>query len=75
MAFFEPMPGNGGGGPHEPWCTSCRGPITAGQRSVRIDFANDPNGHRGLSGLYHEECSKPFQALARVVNLTSFSRF
>jgi hypothetical protein len=66
---------SGGSGPHGSWCTSCRGPITPEQRSVRIDFANDPQGHRGLSGLYHEQCGKPFRSLARVVNLNWFGRF
>jgi hypothetical protein len=65
----------GGGGPHEPWCTSCKSPITAEQQSVRIDFANDPHGHEGLSGLYHAECGKVFQSLARAINMLSFRPF
>lgn len=70
------MPSGGsGGGPEGPYCTSCREPIVEGQRGVRIDFNNDPQGHRGLSGLYHEQCSKPFAALARVANLNWFGRF
>jgi hypothetical protein len=64
-----------GGGSNDPSCTSCNGPITADQPSVRIDFANDPHGHRGLSGLYHEECGKPLRALANAFNMTWFSRF
>jgi hypothetical protein len=64
-----------GGGSNDPTCTSCRGPITAQQRSVRIDFANDPQGHRGLSGLYHQECGKVFQSLAHAMNALSASRF
>jgi hypothetical protein len=63
------------GGSNDPTCTSCHGPITADQRSVRIDFANDPHGYRGLSGLYHHECSKPFASLAHAMNMLSASRF
>jgi hypothetical protein len=66
---------SGGSGPYGPVCTSCREPITTGQRSVRINFENDPHGHRGLTGLYHEHCSKAFQALARVINLNWSGRF
>jgi hypothetical protein len=71
---FDPMP-SAGSGPHGPFCTSCREPIAAEQRSVRIHFDTDPHGHRGLSGLYHEHCSKPFASLARVINLNWFGRF
>jgi len=70
---FDPMP-SGGSGPEGPFCTSCREPITRGQRSVRIDFNTDPQGHRGLSGPYHEHCGKPFTSLARVINLNWFGR-
>ena len=66
---------SGGSGPHGPFCTSCQAPIADGQRSVRINFNNDPLGHRGLSGLYHEQCGKVFASLARVINMTSFGRF
>jgi hypothetical protein len=71
---FDPMPA-GGSGPSGPCCTSCREPITNGQRSVRIEFSHDPHGHRGLTGLYHDHCSKPFASLARVINLNWFGRF
>jgi hypothetical protein len=71
---FDPMP-SGGSGAHGPWCTSCRAPITTDQRSVRVDFATDPHGHKGLSGLYHEACSKPFASMARAINMLSFRRF
>jgi hypothetical protein len=71
---FDPMP-SGGSGPHGPWCASCRAPITTDQRSVEIRFITDPHGHRGMTGLYHVECSKPFQSLAHVVNLNWFGRF
>ncbi|HWV51004.1 hypothetical protein [Pseudorhodoplanes sp.] len=71
---FDPMPA-GGSGPHGPFCASCNEPIAKGERSVRIHFNNDPHGHRGLSGLYHEQCGKPFASLAHVVNVTSFKPF
>ena len=61
--------------PRGPWCASCKAPITEGQRRVRVHFANDPHGFRGLTGEYHDACSKPFQSLAHVVNLSWFSRF
>jgi hypothetical protein len=73
MAYYE-MPA-GGGGPNEPWCTSCKAPITEGQRSVRITFAHDPQGHRGLTGLYHEPCSKVFASLAHAINVLSSRPF
>ena len=74
LVAFDPMP-SGGSGSEGPFCNSCRAPITSGQRSVRIDFDHDPQGHRGLSGLYHEHCSKPFASLAKVINLNWFGRF
>ena len=74
MAYYE-MPAGGGGGPNEPWCTSCKAPITDGQRSVRITFHHDPHGHRGLTGLYHEQCSRPFKSLAHALNVLSFRPF
>jgi hypothetical protein len=58
--------------PRGPWCACCKEPITGGQRSVRVHFANDPHGFRGLTGEYHEACSKPFVSLAHVVNLKPF---
>jgi hypothetical protein len=70
------MPSGGsGGGPERPHCTSCGAPIAEGQRSIRVNFNHDPKGHRGLSGLYHEQCSKPFAAFARVMNLNWIGRF
>jgi hypothetical protein len=75
MAFDPtPMPG-GGGDPYEAWCSSCRNPITGGQRKVRVTFNTDPHGHKGLTGDYHAECSKPFESLARVVNMNPFGGF
>jgi hypothetical protein len=63
------------GGSNDPSCTCCNGPITTDQRSVHIHFATDPKGYRGMTGLYHEHCGKPFQAMARAINMLSFSRF
>jgi hypothetical protein len=42
---------------------------------MRVDFSNDPHGHKGLSGLYHEACGKRFASLARAINMLSFRRF
>lgn len=61
--------------PRGPYCASCKAPIAEGQRKVRIEFSDDPYGFRGLTGEYHEACGKPFQSLARVVNLNWFGRF
>jgi hypothetical protein len=66
---------SGGSGPHGPFCTSCHAPIVVGERSIRVDFKTDPQGHKGLSGLYHEQCGKPFASLARVINMDWFGRF
>lgn len=66
---------SGGSGPHGPFCTSCNAPIVEGERSIQIAFAHDPHGHRGLTGLYHERCSKPFASLARAINMLSFRPF
>jgi hypothetical protein len=63
------------GGSNDPSCTSCHGPITRDQRSVRLSFPNDPKGYRGFTGLYHEHCSKPFAEFARVLNMLSFRAF
>jgi hypothetical protein len=63
------------GGSNDPSCTSCNGPITSDQRSVRLSFPNDPNGYRGFTGLYHEHCGKPFAQFARVLNMLSFRGF
>ena len=65
----------GGGGPNEPWCASCKAPIAGEECGVRVNFATDPHGHQGLSGLYHERCSKSFASLARAINALSFRPF
>ena len=66
-----------GGGPPRgyPSCMACRQPIADGQRATRIDFRTDPDGTGGLSGLYHTVCSRPYQSLARVVNMNVWGRF
>jgi hypothetical protein len=61
--------------PHGPWCASCKAPIVKDQRSVHVHFDSDPQGFRGLTGEYHEACSKPFASLARAINAMSFRRF
>ncbi len=68
MYLDETLPGGGGGGP---FCCACREPIAKDQRVVRVRFATDPHGHKGLSGAYHAACSKPFASLAHVIDLTS----
>jgi hypothetical protein len=72
---FDPTPASGGGEPREPWCASCKAPITRDERSVRVHFDNDPHGFHGLSGEYHEACGKPFASMARVINLNWLGRF
>jgi len=42
---------------------------------MRVDFLNDPEGSRGLTGMYHQQCSKVFRSLARVVNMNPWSGF
>ena len=71
---YDPMPG-GGSGPHGPLCMSCGVLITEEQRSVYVHFNQDPNGYQGLSGLYHEQCSRPFASMARILNMNWFGRF
>jgi hypothetical protein len=61
----------GGGGDHDPWCRSCKQPIAKSQEMVRLNFPHDPNGAKELSGPYHAACSKPFDSLARAMNMLS----
>jgi len=65
--------GRGSNEPSGPWCTRCNLPI-ANEPSERIHFPDDPDGHRGLSGLYHQRCAKPFSSLARIANLNPWGR-
>ena len=60
-----------GGGQGGPSCRSCKRPFLEGERSTRITFANDPSGVQGLTGEYHVACSKPFDSLARAINMLS----
>jgi hypothetical protein len=73
MAYF----GTIGGDPPRRYssCLACKQPITDGQHSTRVEFQNDPDGSAGLSGLYHTACSRPYQSLARVVNMNPWTRF
>ena len=68
VMLFDSSEG-GGEGPSGPECPSCRRPINDSDASERITFPHDPHGHRGLSGLYHVGCAKPFASLARIMNL------
>lgn len=61
--------------PRGGWCLACKRPLENGQPTVRIDFQTDPDGQRGLSGLYHKLCGKPFSELAKVINLNPWARF
>ncbi len=56
--------------PRGPRCASCHEPLVDGQRVRHVHFSNDPHGFRGLTGKYHEACSRPFVSLAHVINLT-----
>jgi hypothetical protein len=69
---FDPL---GGGDPGTPWCRACKKPIMSGQPSARVHFDSDPNGVRGLSGMYHKPCSRPFQSMAHVMKLMSRGYF
>ena len=61
--------------PRGGWCLGCKRPLENGQPTMRIDFQTDPDGQRGLSGLYHKLCGKPFSELAKVINLNPWARF
>jgi len=53
-----------GGGQSGPVCRSCKAPIHKNERFTRITFVNDPDGTKGLTGEYHDLCSKPFASIA-----------
>jgi hypothetical protein len=57
-----------GGAPSGPFCLSCNKLIGRGERA-RVEFRTDPDGTDGLTGDYHIACSKPYAALARVINM------
>ena len=67
MAYLKTMEDGPGRPPLS--CNACKRPIADEQQATRVDFQTDPDGARGLSGMYHTACSKVFQSLARVVNM------
>ncbi len=49
-----------GGDPRGPHCPKCGLSIRQGEKSTIMHFAEDPYGHRGLSGKpWHAECARP----------------
>jgi hypothetical protein len=69
---FDAMSGDE---PRMPSCCACRQPIWRGQPAIHVHFNHDPVGAKGLTGDYHQQCSRPFQSMARVVNLNPWGRF
>jgi hypothetical protein len=69
---FDEMPAGAPGGP---CCKACRQPIWPGQPATRLEFQNDPAGTLGLTGMYHRPCSKPYQSLARIMNMSPWRGF
>jgi hypothetical protein len=63
------------GNPQLPWCRACRQLIGQAEPATRVYFQNDPDGMAGLTGIYHRQCSRRFQSLARVVNMNPWGRF
>ena len=59
----------GGGGFNNPSCRACKQPILEGERSTRVNFENDTDGAKGLSGEYHLSCGKPFISMARALDM------
>ena len=49
-----------GGDPRGPWCPRCRLPVKPGDPATKMYFAEDPDGARGISGLWHGECARPY---------------
>ncbi|GAA0648784.1 hypothetical protein [Brevundimonas lenta] len=49
-----------GGDPRGPWCPKCRLPVKKGDPSTKMHFDHDPDGSKGLSGLWHGECARPY---------------
>jgi hypothetical protein len=68
------LDGTPDGNPRLPWCRGCRQLIGHGEPATRVYFQTDPEGTEGLTGLYHQPCSRPFQSLARVVNMSTWGR-
>jgi hypothetical protein len=61
-----------GGDSRTPVCRSCGLLIVDKQSEVTVAFDTDPDGSHGFTGAYHRQCSKPFAAPARVINLKPF---
>jgi hypothetical protein len=55
--------------PRLPWCRACRELIGPSEPVTRVDFQTDPDGAKGLTGLYHQQCGKRFASLARALNM------
>jgi len=60
---FDATPG---GDPRGPLCKACRRPIGPGQPFRTVRFDNDENG---FNGVYHDPCGRPFESLARILNI------
>jgi hypothetical protein len=75
MAYFGTIGGGGGEPPDGPWCKACGTLIYEGEPSVRVHFENYSEETRDFAGLYHRVCSKPYAALARVLNMNPWSGF
>jgi hypothetical protein len=58
--------GFSGGGSDGPFCKGCKQPILKGQPVMRVTFDGNPHG---MSGDYHRDCSKPYDSLARALNM------
>jgi hypothetical protein len=69
-----PLDGTFGSNPRLPLCKACRQLIGPGEPATRVHFQNDPEGTEGLTGLYHLQCGKRFQSLARVINTNPWAR-
>jgi hypothetical protein len=61
------------GDPWGPMCRSCKRPIDKGQPMENIRFEVDPDGKlEDLNGPYHAVCARPFQSMARIINMKPF---
>ena len=49
-----------GGDPRGPWCPKCRQPVKPGEPQTKMHFDSDPDGSKGLSGMWHGECARPY---------------
>ncbi|QRM31289.1 hypothetical protein [Microvirga sp. VF16] len=61
------------GGWSGPSCQACKQPILPSDRIKRVEFQNDLDGTKGLTGDYHVACSKPFASLANVINFNPWA--